>query len=94
MQNRVLLEWSPRLTARSFDVRLHRRGAKHDLQTPEIERFLDDVLVGATALAGRTSKISFADPDAVIVIDTINDRAGMGLWMREDLTRHRLLRPD
>jgi len=30
----------------------------------------------------------------VIAIDTVDDRAGIGLWTREDLTRHHLLRPD
>jgi len=30
----------------------------------------------------------------VIAIDTIDDRAGISLWAREDLARHRLLRPD
>jgi hypothetical protein len=38
--------------------------------------------------------ISFTDPAFVIVIDTIDDRAGLALWSREDLSRHRLLRPD
>ena len=90
----VLLEWSPRLAGRSFHVRLHRRGARHGLRTSEAERFLDDALLDATALAGVSGKISFTDPDAVIVIDTIDDRAGMGLWTREHLARHRLLRPD
>lgn len=34
------------------------------------------------------------DPDAVIAIDTIDDRAGLALWTRVDLAQHRLLRPD
>jgi tRNA(Ser,Leu) C12 N-acetylase TAN1 len=38
--------------------------------------------------------VSFSDPDAVIVIDTIDDRAGISLWTRDELARHRLLRPD
>ena len=31
---------------------------------------------------------------AIVVIDTIDDRAGIAMWSHEDLTRHRLLRPD
>jgi hypothetical protein len=39
-------------------------------------------------------RIAFTDPDAVVAIDTIDDRAGVSLWTRDDLARHRLLRPD
>ncbi len=38
--------------------------------------------------------ICFSDPDAVIAIDTGDNQAGFGLWSREDLARHHLLRPD
>jgi len=87
----VLLEWSPRLTGQSFHVRLHQRGARYDISTQDVERFLDDALLDATAAAGMTGKISFTDPDAVIAIDTIDDRAGIALWTRDDLTRHCLV---
>ncbi len=90
----VLLEWSPRLAGCSVHVRLHRRGGRHDLPTPDAERLFDDLLVQATAAAGAPCKISFTEPDVVIAIDTVDDRAGIGLWTREELARHRLLRPD
>lgn len=90
----ILLEWSPQLAGRSFHVRFHRRGSAHDLPTPDIEKFLDDAVLEALRQAGAPGGISFSDPDAVIAIDTIVDRAGLGLWSREDLERHRLLRPD
>jgi len=87
----IMLEWSSRLAGRSFHVRLHRRAAQHGLRTLDMERLLDDVLLAATKEPGN---ISFTDPDAVIAIDTIDDCAGVALWTREDLARHRLLRPD
>jgi tRNA(Ser,Leu) C12 N-acetylase TAN1 len=90
----ILLEASPRIAGLSFHVRLHRRGAHHDLRSPEIERFLDDALLDATNQRGMPSRISFSDPDAVVAIDTVDDRGGVALWMREDLENHRLLRPD
>ena len=90
----ILGEWSASLAGRSFHVRLHRRGAKIDLGTPDAERLFDDVVLEATAKAGAPAKVSFTDPDAVLAIDTIDDRAGLALWTREDLARHRLLRPD
>jgi tRNA(Ser,Leu) C12 N-acetylase TAN1 len=90
----VMLEWLPNLTGRSFHTRLHRRGSKLDLRTPDAERLFNDAVVAATTAAGTQAHISFTDPDAVVVIDTIDDRAGLSLWTREDLARHRLLRPD
>lgn len=90
----ILSEWVPKLAGRSFHVRLHRRGTKHELHAPDTERFLDDAVIEATTQAGMPARISFADPDAVIAIDTVDDRAGVSLWTREDLARHRLLRPD
>ena len=89
----ILLEWSAQLGGLSFHVRLHRRGARYDLRTPDAERFLDDVLLDATNQAGTPARIAFADPDAVIAIDTVDNRAGAALWTREDLAHHRLLRP-
>jgi tRNA(Ser,Leu) C12 N-acetylase TAN1 len=90
----IILEWAPRLAGQSFHIRLHRRGAKHDLRSPDVERHLDDALLNTLAKAETPGRVSFTDPDAVIAIDTIDDRAGVGLWTREDLARHRLLRPD
>jgi tRNA(Ser,Leu) C12 N-acetylase TAN1 len=90
----IILESLPRIAGRSFHVRLHRRGPGHELRSPEAERFLDDALLDAAKQAGVPSKIAFADPDAVVAIDTVDDRAGIALWMREDLEKHRLLRPD
>jgi tRNA(Ser,Leu) C12 N-acetylase TAN1 len=87
-------EWLPALSGRSFHVRLHRRGSKLDLRRPEAERLLDEYIVAATSEAGALARISFTDPDAVIVIDTIDDRAGISMWTRDELARHRLLRPD
>lgn len=90
----ILLEWSARLCGSSLHVRIHRRGDKHILRTADAERLLDDLLLDVTAAAGAACRISFTDPDAIIAIDTIDDRAGVGLWTRDDLARHHLLRPD
>jgi tRNA(Ser,Leu) C12 N-acetylase TAN1 len=84
----IVLQWLPRLAGRSFHVRFHRRGSRYALRTPDVERSLDDALLDALQEAGTSGKLSFSDPDAVIVIDTIDDRAGISLWTREDLVRH------
>lgn len=90
----ILREWLPRLAGSSVHVRLHRRGDTHTLRTADAERLLDDFLLDATAAAGAPCRISFTDPDAIIAVDTVDDRAGIALWTRDDLARHRLLRPD
>ena len=58
----IVLEWLPRLAGRSFHVRLHRRGARHALRTPDVERRLDDALLDALQEAGTPGKLSFSDP--------------------------------
>jgi hypothetical protein len=78
----------------SFHVRLHRRGPKYDLGTQETEHLLNEAILDATSKLGHPGKLSFTDPDAAIALDTIDERAGAALWTQDDLTRHRLLRPD
>lgn len=90
----IVREWLPRMAGRSFHVRWHRRGAKHNLRTHDAERLFDDAIIEATTKAGTPSKVSFTDPDVVIAIDTIDNRAGLAMWTREDLTRYHVLRPD
>lgn len=89
-----MLQWLPQLTSRSLHVRFHRRGGRHDLPTPDVERTLDDALLEATDKMDAPARISFEDPDIVIAIDTIDRGAGVSLWHREDLARHSSLRPD
>ena len=48
----IVLEWLPSLAGKSFHARLHRRGPKPGLHTPDVERFLNDVIVEAAAKAG------------------------------------------
>ncbi len=90
----VLREWSARLASRSFHARLHRRGAHDELTTREIEPFLDDCVLAITGEGGSPARLSFTDPDIVIAVDTVDHRAGFAIWTREDLAKHRLLRPD
>jgi len=90
----IVGDWSANLAGHAFHVRLHRRGAKYGLGTQDTEHLLNEFVLDAAAKAGMPANVSFTDPDAVIAIDTVDDRAGLALWTREDLARHRLLRPD
>jgi tRNA(Ser,Leu) C12 N-acetylase TAN1 len=82
------------LAGASFYVRLHRRGSKGIISTQPEERFLDEVLLNALADAGTPGRIGFSDPDKVIQIETVDGRAGMSLWTREDLRRFPFLGVD
>jgi len=90
----IVCEWTPRLAGRRFHVRVHRRGMGHDLHTQDIENRLDTAILDGTASMGSPSSIGFTDMEAMIAVDTIDHRAGVSLWTREDLACHRLLRPD
>lgn len=85
------LSWVAKLRGKTFHVRLHRRGFKGKLSTPREEQFLDHALLEVLKGEGR---ISFADPDAVIHIETIDGRAGMSLWTREQVRQYPFLGAD
>jgi tRNA(Ser,Leu) C12 N-acetylase TAN1 len=87
----IALGWASELDGKSFHVRLHRRGFKGRLSTPKEERFLDEALLAAP---GASRRITFDDPDAVIQIETIDGRAGMSLWTRDDIRRSPFLGTD
>ena len=87
----IALNYVPLLIGKSFHVRLHRRGLKGTISTPTEERFLDEALLGALAAAGSPGRISFEDPDFVLLIETVAQRGGLALWTREELKRYPFL---
>lgn len=90
----IVLRWLPRLSGKSFHVRLHRRGLKGELSSQSHEQTLNRVLVEALAATNSAGQIVFDDPDAVVDIETVRNRAGMSLWTRADLRRYPFLRID
>ena len=90
----IVLGWAPRLHGRSFHVRMHRRGFKGRLSSQHEERFLDEALLARLAAAGAPGRIDFEDPDAVIDVETVDNRAGLSFWTREDLKRYPFLKVD
>jgi hypothetical protein len=60
----IMYQWSPNLAGRSFHVRLHRRGTKHDLRTQETERLFNDAIVDATTKAILPANIICSPPKA------------------------------
>lgn len=90
----VAAEWTDQLRGCAFYVRLHRRGFKGRISTPEEERFLDEVLLAKLESLGRPGRISFEDPDKIIDIETIGNRAGLSIWSRDELKRYSFLHID
>jgi len=85
------LAWVPRLAGKTFHVRVHRRGRKGTLMSPEAERAIADALLAAIQHTGSPARVAFDDPDAIVLIETVGGRAGMALLTRDDYRQHPLL---
>jgi len=83
-----------KLGGKKFHVRMHRRGFKNRISSLEEETFLDRVLLEALAKRGEPGSISFTGPDAVIVIETVGQQAGMALFTAEELALSPFLHVD
>ncbi len=90
----AVLTWVPELAGKRFHVRMHRRGFKGKLSSQDEERFLDWFLLQNLEKAGPPGHVSFEDPDAILAVETISQRAGLALWTREDLQRYPFLHLD
>lgn len=89
---KAVLTWVPVLGGRTFHVRMRRRGFKGKLSSLSEEQFLDNILLEALDAAGAPGRITFDDPDAIIAVETIANRAGLSLWTREQMQRYPFIR--
>lgn len=87
----IVLQWVPKLAGNQFHVRMHRRGFKKRLSSMDEERFLDDVLLQELERIGTPGKIDFDNPDAVIAVETVGQRAGLSFWTHVDLENYPFL---
>lgn len=90
----AVLQWAPALPDKGFHVRMRRRGFKGKLSSLDEEHFLDNILLAAIEKAGAPGHITFADPDAIIAVETIGQWAGLSIWSREELQRYPFIRLD
>lgn len=90
----TVLPWLAELAGKGFHVRMHRRGFKGRLSSQDEERFLDGFLLDQLQQAETPGHITFEDPDAIVVIETISQRAGLALCTREDLNKYPFLKVD
>lgn len=90
----IALGWVDRLAGRAFHIRLHRRGGKQLLAGHPMEKLLDDALIDALRARGATATVSFDDPDYILIIETVGNRACLSLWSRDERTRYPFLKLD
>ncbi|MDJ0742015.1 MAG: hypothetical protein QNJ32_01500 [Xenococcaceae cyanobacterium MO_167.B27] len=90
----AVLYFLPLLAGKSFHIRMHRRGFKGRISSHDEERFLDKILLEELRKMGNPGHITFEDPDAIIVVETVGQQAGLSCWTREDLQRYPLLKLD
>ncbi len=88
----AIYPYADQLREKSFYLRLERRGHKGEIISPEVEQQMDEFLLERLQNLGSPGRIEFDDPDAVIAVETIGDRCGIGLLTREEMERYDFLR--
>jgi tRNA(Ser,Leu) C12 N-acetylase TAN1 len=83
-----------RLANRSFHVRIERRGHKGIIHTQQGEQALGEYLHGALEARGHRPVVEFRDPDVVVTVELVGDRAGLALVPRELRQRFPFVRID
>jgi len=86
--------WLERFRGCRFHVRMHRRGFKGRISSQAEERFLDGFLISAFPEEGERPEMDFDDPDLILDLETVGQRAGLALWTRQDLVRYPFLHLD
>jgi tRNA(Ser,Leu) C12 N-acetylase TAN1 len=91
----IVADWIPLLLGKRFHVRMHRRGFKGRLSSQHEEMFLDHFIVDRAAKDQQSLPvIDFEEPDYIIAVETIGQRAGLSLWTQEQLHRYPFLKMD
>jgi tRNA(Ser,Leu) C12 N-acetylase TAN1 len=90
----AILAVAPDLAAKTFHVRMHRHGFKGRISTAEQERSLGETLLDALEKAGTPGRVTFANPDVIVALVTLGNRAGLSVWTREDRQRYPILHLD
>lgn len=92
--NDAVSQLAPELAGKRFHVRMYRHGFKGRLSSSVEERMLGQALLDTLKQSGAETEVSFDDPDAILVIEMLGNRAGLCLCSREDLRRYPFLRVD
>lgn len=79
----AVLPYVEKVEGKKFYVRAKRRGHKGEMSSLEIEKEISSFIFGELEKAGKQAQVSFSDPDVVIIVETIANRAGVALITRE-----------
>jgi len=66
----------------TFYVRMKRRGHKGELSSLEVEQALDHFLKEELTSRGHAPHIDFAQPEVIVVVETIHNQCGLNLITR------------
>ncbi len=89
-----ILGWRDQLAGKRFYVRIHRRGFRGRISSPDEERVLDTLLLQELDKISAPGRIDFDNPDAIIAVETIGTWAGTALFTREKLEQYPFVRID
>ncbi len=84
----------PQLAGKSLHIRIHRRGLKERLSSHLEEQRIGQALLTALEAAGTPGRAEFDDPDVIVSIETIDHRASLSLWTRDQRQRMPFLKLD
>lgn len=73
-------------------VRVERRGMPEAAHSPEIEHALADHVFALVEARGGSLRTSFADPDFIVVAETLDTECGVGLITRDMRSRFPFVR--
>jgi tRNA(Ser,Leu) C12 N-acetylase TAN1 len=85
---------APQLAGKSFHVRVHRRGLKDRISSQSEEALIADGVLAVLREAGHEGRVTFENPDAIVVVETVGDRACVSSWTHAEQERYRFLRVD
>ena len=90
----IVFDWMPKLAGKKFYVRMHRTGFKDRIDRHEEETFLDLIILQELERIGKPGEIGGLNPDVIVTVETISERAGLSCWTRQDLENYPWLKSD
>ncbi len=81
-----------RLAAKTFFVRVHRRGFRGAIDSTRVEGEIGGWLVERLRADGHDPRVRFHDPDVVVDVETLRDELGVALLDRAVRTAHPFVR--
>ena len=82
----------PRVAGKSFHVRARLRGLTGRVDKSAVERALGGYLLDVAEASGAPARVTFSDPDTIVVVEVIGKRAGYA-FLGRDVRAVPLVRP-